>query len=35
MFDQPDVFPVLNCLVVVLSVFYSTDLMRSIIFLQL
>jgi len=35
MFAQPDVFAVVNCTVVALSVFYSTVLMLSLIFLQL
>jgi len=30
-FERPDVFAVLNCPVVVLSVFYSTVIMRSLI----
>jgi len=34
-FAQPDVFAVVNGPVVVLSVFYSTVLMRNLTFLQL
>jgi len=34
-FMQPDVFVVVNCPVVVLSVFYSTALTHKLIFLQL
>jgi len=34
-FAQPDVSTVVNCTVVALSVFHSTVLMRSLIFLQL
>jgi len=34
-FPQPDVFTVVNCPVVALSVLYSTVLMQSLVFLQL
>ena len=34
-FTQPDVFAVVNCSVVALSVFYSTVLMRSLLILKL